>query len=304
MIHTFLVTSWGFLREFAEVALVGFFLAGLINAAINKESVARRLGGNIVWANALASVWGFLTPLCCCSGVPTAMSLYRFSNRRGPTCAFLISVPWFNWYGLTALVVFLGWVPALIVSLSAVTVGFIAGLAIDIIGGRSPIMLISGSPSCCEAGEACRTANAPLVDFSNPAEKIRAGVRFAVDLLQELGPWMIAGIVLGAAIEAIVPREFVTTYLGKASLWGVLAALAIAGAFYTDSLASLPWVRTLLDKGLGVGSGMILLVAGVGTNLSTLGPVARIMGARTAVVYAASVVVLSGVLGYMLNALL
>ena len=110
-------------------------------------------------------------------------------------------------------------------------------------------MLISGSPSCCEAGEACRTVNAPLVDFSNPAEKIRAGVRFAVDLLQELGPWMIAGIVLGAAIEAIVPREFVTTYLGKASLWGVLAALVIAGAFYTDSLASLPWVRTLLDSG-------------------------------------------------------
>ena len=96
---------------------------------------------------------------------------------------------------------------------------------------------------------------------------------------------MIAGIVLGAAIEAIVPREFVTTYLGKASLWGVLAALVIAGAFSTDSLASLPWVRTLLDKGLGVGSGMILLVAGVGTNLSTLGPLARIMGARTAVVY-------------------
>ena len=249
MIHTFLVTSLGFLREFVEVALVGFFIAGLISAAINKEAVARRLGRNIVWANALASVWGFLTPLCCCSGVPTAMSLYRFSNRRRPTCAFLISVPWFNWYGLTALVVFLGWVPAPTVSLSAVTVGFIAGLAIDIRGGRSPIMLISGSPSCCEAGEACRTANAPLVDFSNPAEKIRAGVRFAVDLLQELGPWMIAGIVLGAAIEAIVPREFVTTYLGKASLWGVLAALVIAGAFYMDSLASLPWVRTLLDSG-------------------------------------------------------
>ena len=82
MIHTFLVTSLGFLREFVEVALVGFFIAGLINAAINKEAVARRLGRNIVWANALASVWGFLTPLCCCSGVPTAMSLYRFSNRR------------------------------------------------------------------------------------------------------------------------------------------------------------------------------------------------------------------------------
>src|SRR5215831_4722715 len=164
MIQTFLLTSLGFLREFAEVAFVGFFIAGLINAAINKEAVASRLGRNVVWANALASVWGFLTPLCCCSGIPTAMSLYRFSNRRGPTCAFLISVPWFNWYGLTALVVFLGWVPALIVSLSAVAVGFMAGLAIDLTGGRSPVMLISGSSSCCESGEVHCGSNAPLVD--------------------------------------------------------------------------------------------------------------------------------------------
>jgi len=106
--------------------------------------------------------------------------------------------------------------------------------------------------------------------------------------------WMIAGILLGAAIEAIVPKEVVTTYLGNASLFGVLVALVIAGAFYRDSLASLPWVRTLLDEGLGAGSGMILLVAGVGTNLSALGPVARVMGLRTAVVYAASVVAMSG----------
>ena len=76
--------------------------------------------------------------------------------------------------------------------------------------------------------------------------------------------WMIAGILLGAAIEAIVPKEVVTTYLGNASLFGVLVALVIAGAFYRDSLASLPWVRTLLDEGLGAGSGMILLVAGGG----------------------------------------
>jgi uncharacterized membrane protein YraQ (UPF0718 family) len=27
-----------------------------------------------------------------------------------------------------------------------------------------------------------------------------------VDLLREIGPWMIAGILLGAAIEAIVPN--------------------------------------------------------------------------------------------------
>jgi uncharacterized membrane protein YraQ (UPF0718 family) len=43
------------------------------------------------------------------------------------------------------------------------------------------------------------------------------------------------------------------------------------------------------------------VVAGVGTNLSTLGPVARVMGGRTAVLYGTSVVMLTGALGLGLN---
>jgi uncharacterized protein len=308
----FLHTPLDYLREFAEVALLGFFLAGIINAVVNKKMVASRLGGNAFGANALAAVWGFVTPLCCCSGIPTALTLYRAGCRRGPACAFLIAVPWFNWYGLTALVIFLGWQGGLAVSVSAVVVGFLAGVVIDMIGSGGstrtvtpPIVLQGG---CSEAAcSDCPPAGAMaqrLLDLSNPREKVKSAARFAVDLLREIGPWMIAGIIAGAAIEAVVPRELVTRYLGKGSVMGLFAALVIAGAFYTDSLASLPWVRTLLDKGLGAGSGMILLVAGVGTNLSTLGPVAKVMGLRTAIVYAGSVVVLSGILGYLLNRLL
>jgi uncharacterized membrane protein YraQ (UPF0718 family) len=312
MLQIFVHTALGYLREFAEVAVLGFFVAGILNAIVNKAAVARHLGGSVAGANALAATWGFLMPLCCCSGIPAALTLYRSGSHRGPACAFLIAVPWFNWYGLTALIIFLGWRAGLIVSLSAVTVGFVAGILIDTIVGRSPrvsakpVLPVAGGcndAGCCDTGGA-DPARWPLLDVSNPKEKVRSGVGFAVDLLRELGPWMIGGILLGAAIEAIVPKELVTAYLGKASLLGVLVALVIAGAFYTDSLASLPWVRTLLDKGLGAGSGMILLVAGVGTNLSTLGPVARVMGLRTAVVYAASVVALSGILGYLLNRLL
>jgi uncharacterized protein len=44
-----------------------------------------------------------------------------------------------------------------------------------------------------------------------------------------------------------------------------------------------------------------VLVAGVGTNCFTLGPVARVMGRRTAVLYAAGVVGLTAVIGLMLN---
>ncbi len=88
MLHTLLLKALEFLREFVEVAALGFLLAGVINAVVNKEIVARTLRRSALGANALAAVWGFLTPLCCCSGIPTALTLYRAGSRRGPPVHF------------------------------------------------------------------------------------------------------------------------------------------------------------------------------------------------------------------------
>ena len=46
---------------------------------------------------------------------------------------------------------------------------------------------------------------------------------------------------------------------------------------------------------------MMMLVAGVSTYVSTLGPVGQVMGRRTAVWYAVSVVLLAGSCGFILN---
>jgi len=317
VIHDFLLTAAAFARNFAEVALVGFVLAGVINAVVNKPALARHLGGSVLRANAVASTWGFLTPLCCCSGVPTAVTLYRSGSRRGPACAFLIAVPWFNWYGLTALMIFLGWRAGLAVSLSAVGVAFITGAVIDTLDARWPsphrtharhaqhAAHEGGSAHHCGApSDPAPEPDAPLLDLSNPWEKARAGLQFASHLALEIAPWIVAGILLGAAAETFIPSGFLSGSLGKTSLMGLLIAVVVASVSYTESMASLPWVRALLNKGAGIGSGMVLLVGGVATNLSTLGPIARVMGARTAIVYATSVVLLATALGYWLNHIL
>jgi len=108
MLVTFVQTALGYVREIAEIVVLGFVVAGVINAVVNKAAVARYLGGNLVLSNLLGATIGVVTPLCCCSAIPTAMALYRAGSRRGPACAFLIATPWFNWYGLAALVIFLG----------------------------------------------------------------------------------------------------------------------------------------------------------------------------------------------------
>ena len=140
-----------------------------------------------------------------------------------------------------------------------------------------------------------------LYDVSDPLGKLRAGVQFALESLRELGPWMLVGVLLGAAVETFVPEDTFTHYLGGTSLLGLLAALVVATIFSADSLGTLPWVQSLLAKGLDAGSAMTLLVAGVGTNVSTLGPVAQVMGRCTAVLYALSVVVLTSAIGLGLH---
>jgi uncharacterized protein len=308
MLTTFISILLDYLREVTEVVLVGFVIAGVIDAVVNKEAIVRYLGQNLLVSNLLGATIGVVTPLCCCSAIPTALTLYRAGSRRGPACAFLIATPWFNWYGLTALVIFLGVRVSLAIAASAVLIAFATGVAIDLVVPRdlpkAPLILIA-EPIPCSCGDSrCSAATPPterLFDFSDPGSKLREGVRFAVDLLREVGPWIIAGVVLGAAVQAFVSEHVFTQYLGGASVLGLLAALVVAGLFSADSLGTLPWVQSLLSKGLGPGSAMVLLVAGVGTNLSTLGPVARLMGRRTAILYGASVVVLAGSLGLGLN---
>lgn len=310
MLHEFIFTLLDYLKEIAEVAVLGFFVAGLFNAYIRKETIIEHLGKGGIRGNAIASVVGFIMPLCCCSAIPTAITLYRRGAGRGPACAFLIATPWFNFYGFASLAIFLGWRVAIFVSLASVVIAFCSGMIIDVFTSKSPVIqavavTITSHDSC---NDGCGSSCAPLpnagkgwIDFSNHRAKFRIALHFMRDLGREIGLWILIGVLLGALVETFVPESLFTNYLGGDHVLGLLVAIAIAGIFYTDSLGSLPWVHSLLAKGLGSGSAMTLLVAGVGTNISTLGPIARNMGRRTAVLYASSVVVFTGAVGVFFN---
>ncbi|OCX74392.1 hypothetical protein A6M23_06295 [Acidithiobacillus thiooxidans] len=119
-------------------------------------------------------------------------------------------------------------------------------------------------------------------------------------LARELLPWIAAGILIGATVKTWLPTAWISALETRSWLTPVLA-LVLATLLYADSLGSLPLVNALLQKGLGSGNGMILLIAGVGTNLATLGPIYREMGTRVAILYACCVMVLSLLLGFFWN---
>ena len=318
-------TALDYAVEFAEVAVFGFLVAGLLQQFVCAQALQRLVSGGVVRANLAGALIGFATPLCCCTAIPTAMSLFRQTQRAGPACAFLIATPWFNWYGLSALIIFLGPRNGVAVAAAAVLTGWGTGMLVDgwalrlsRVAPASPALgregIAEASVTCAPAESSCATERCgcgpgELVsaegsgwfDFHEPARKLRAALGTAIALFRELAPWIGAGILLGAAAKVYLPADWVSRYLSGEGIAGVGFALMFAGIVYTDSLGSLPFVHALLEKGMGPGNAMILLVAGVGSNVSTLGPVARAMGRRSATLYALGVLVITGILGLALN---
>ena len=308
-ITAFALASAHYLWEFAEVAVLGFFVAGLLQAVVRPDALRRLVGGGRLRSNLAGATAGFFTPLCCCTAIPTATELYRATGRRGPACAFLIATPWFNWYGVIALAVFLGWPLAGAIAVCGVLVGTATGLFVDLVApaDAAPEPVTPAQVQTC----GCTSCHEPAPhtgqhwwDFSDPVDKLRQALRTALGLLRELAPWILAGAVLGALVKEFLPADWVARYGTGADLAGLAAAVVVASLIYTDSLGSLPWIHALRSKGLGAGNAMLLLIAGVGTNVATLGPVGQQMGRRTAVAYAGGVVVVALLLAVCLNHLL
>ncbi|OBS10070.1 permease [Acidihalobacter prosperus] len=307
-LQDFALTAARYLWQFAEIAVLGFFFAGLLQAVMRTDALRQLVGGGVLRSNAAAAVAGFATPLCCCTAIPTAVELYRATGRRGPASAFLIATPWFNWYALVALFVFLGWRFALSVSLSAVMIAFVTGVAVDVCTrDRAAADMPAAEPAvpACGCGTACDAPDTrrggAWFDFTSPVLKFKEALGIAWALLRELAPWIVAGALLGAVVKDFMPIGWVAHFGAATGPLSLLVLAMIASILYTDSLGSLPWIHALQSKGLASGNAMLLLVAGVGTNIATLGPVCRLMGLRAAAVYAAGVLASSLALAAVLN---
>jgi len=295
---------WGILCEAAPWLLVGFALAGALHVLLPDAVVQRGLGAPNLASTLRAALAGLPLPLCSCSVIPTAGALQRAGASKGATAAFLVSTPetgvdsvGITWALFDPLMTIARPVTSFVTAVAA-------GTAVNALEPSEPEG--ASAPEDAQAPSCCKSAPAPEDCCDEPAPgggRVRAALRFAFrDLLDDLAPWLVIGLLLSALVAVLVPEGTLSEQIpmGWASM---LFALLLGTPLYVCATASTPVAAALVAKGLDPGAALVFLLVGPATNLTTVLVVKRLLGARALGAYLGAIVGVALVAGCLTNAL-
>jgi copper chaperone CopZ len=130
---------------------------------------------------------------------------------------------------------------------------------------------------CCEAE-------------SNHKNKFIEFIRYSfVDLVQNIGKWLVIGLIIGTLITVLIPDSFFSD-LNLPSIVTMLIVLAIAVPMYVCSTGSIPIAAALIMKGLSPGAALVLLIAGPGVSVASLLVVGKSLGKKQLLFYLGSII--------------
>lgn len=229
------------------------------------RSIEGKLAGASLWRGAtLAAMGGAVTPFCSCSTVPVLSGMLQSRIGLAVCFTFLISSPVINEGVIILLASGPGMSSAGIFIISAGLLSVLAGIAVERAGmGR---FVRSLGVDVVAEGFLGGSASAP----SRPA--FRPALRFAWYAawmeLRKVMPYILAGIVVGGLIHGYLPVD-VLTKLNLTLPPDILIPLValIAVPLYISPMAVVPIGYALIEKGMGPGPLIALLVAGAGTSL-------------------------------------
>jgi uncharacterized membrane protein YraQ (UPF0718 family) len=240
--------------------------------------------------------------------------------RLGPVLAFLVATPATSVSALLVTYGLLGPKFTIFIFFAVIIMGLVIGLVGNRFEGKAkvpgPPTQQALDPVCGMSVEVGKVAKAEYGGetyyfccshcqqaFEDSPEKYMGGsrnithrvkhvFRYAfVDMVKEIGPELLLGLVLAALVAAVAPvGEFVGAHFGGGL--GYLFSLGFGLVMYICSTASVPLVHAFVSQGMNIGAGMMLLLLGPITSWGTILVLRKEFSARILTIY---LVVVSGV---------
>lgn len=117
------------------------------------------------------------------------------------------------------------------------------------------------------------------------------------------GGVLVAGFMLGRpGYPALIPEQWVQSFLGGNSIWANLIASMAGAVMYFATLTEVPILQGLLGAGMGQGPALALLLAGPALSLPNMLVIGSVMGVKKTAVFCGIIVTMSTSAGVLYGA--
>ena len=271
----------GLLNEMTPYLLLGFLIAGVLHEFVPRRIYADKLSRNDFSSVLWAALFGVPLPLCSCGVIPTATSLYREGASKGATVSFLISTPQTGVDSILATASVMGLPFAII----RPVVAFMTALAGGVITNR-----------ICKNEKSTTPQTTRQTTHKSFTQKVAGALRYGfIDMIQDIGKWIVIGLVVAAVITVVIPDNFFVSF-NDYPLLNMFIILAVSVPMYLCATGSIPIAAALMLKGLSPGAALVLLMAGPATNMATMLVINKVLGRRTLATYL--ITIMAGAIGF------
>jgi uncharacterized membrane protein YraQ (UPF0718 family) len=312
-----------------------FLLAGAIITFVSRETIIGYLGSAArkVSSFGIAAGGSFFVAACSCTVIPVASGIYRGGAGIGAAFILLWVAPAANILALVYTGSILGTQMVIARLLSALLMSFIVGSvmayafyreeknrvsAIQVNSGPlmsrknavlllllvawllAPNYIVSQGPYW----QKVVVWAVGLVIVAAYAGKvidrgmIRAWLGETWWFVRIIFPLLLAGVFIVGIIGAVLPQEWIEPLVGGAGIRQSFIATMFGAIAYFATMTEAPFVDTLMNLGMGKGPALALLLTGPGLSLPNWLAIARVFGAKKALVYVPTIVVLGTLVGW------
>lgn len=285
------------LAEMAPYLLLGFFFAGLLRAFVPKSIYRKHLAPRNMKSVVKAALLGIPLPLCSCGVIPTSVGLRREGASHGACTSFLIATPQTGVDSIAATYSLMGLPFAIVRPIAALFTSMFGGWLVNKFAHEDETLSEEATKEAAE----CSCDHQPTPSFWN---NFISAMRYAfVEMLQDVGKWLVMGLLIAALITVAVPNEWLAA-LHDYKLLNMLIVLAVAIPMYVCATGSIPIAVSLMAKGLTPGAALVLLMAGPAVNSASMLVVGKVFGRRTLRLYLTAIITGAVVFGLCIDYLL
>ena len=288
---------WVLTNEMSPYLLLGFLLAGIMHEFLPSTLYTNHLGKNNFRSVFLSALFGVPLPLCSCGVIPTAMGLRREGASKGATVSFLIATPQTGVDSIIATYSLMGLPFAIIRPIAAFLTAILGGTLVNKVEAPSPLPLWGSAPK--QNNQEGKNKTLPqraiaeseqLVTEGKVGKSLEGALSYAfVEMMEDIGKWLVIGLVIAGIITAAVPDSWFTAFQGN-TLYSILFVLLFSIPMYLCATGSIPIALALMMKGLTPGAALVLLMAGPASNVASILIINKVLGRKTLAIYLFSII--------------